>query len=108
MTWSWVAEGGGSSSTPAPPTLLGNQTLSVSTAAVSLTVPVGATYALLTVEGGDVRYWENGTAPTSTAGLLAVNGNAVVLEGNLSTHKFILASGSAGPASLNISYRKYT
>ena len=56
-----------------PVILSGNQTLSVATGSnTTLTVPSGATHALMTVDtgGGDIRYWEDGSSPSSSAGLL--------------------------------------
>lgn len=89
----------------APTVLAGNQTLTISTSVVTLTVPSGATHALATVEAGDVRFWEDGTSPTSTAGLLLISGNAVEFA-NLANVKLIKASGQPD-ATLNVSYRKY-
>jgi hypothetical protein len=91
---------------PLTPTVLaGNQTLTISTSVVTLTVPSGATHALATVEGGDVRFWEDGTNPTASAGLLLISGNAVEFS-NLANVKLIKATGQSD-ATLNISYRKY-
>lgn len=91
----------------APPTVLaGNQTLSVGTAAdVLLTVPVGATHALLTVDtgGGDIRYWEDGSSPSATAGLLIPAGAAAELT-NLATIKM---RSTTGTVVTNVSYRRY-
>lgn len=59
--------------------LAGNQTLSVVTGSdTTLTVPSGATRALMTVDGGggDIRYWEDGTSPSTSAGLLIPAGGA--------------------------------
>lgn len=91
---------------PLTPTMVGgNQTLTVSTGVVSLTVPGTATHALITCEGGDVRFWEDGTNPTATQGLLLLTGNAVELS-NLANLRFIKKTGQAD-ATLNVSYRKY-
>ena len=46
----------------------GYQQLTVSTTAVALTVPVGATRAVVKVIAQPVRYRNDGTAPTSTVG----------------------------------------
>lgn len=45
------------------------QQLTVSSTAVSLTVPAGAEIAVLHVETDDIRYRDDGTAPTSTIGM---------------------------------------
>ena len=72
-----------------PTMLSGNLTYSVTTA-LPITVPGGATHALLTVDigGGDIRYWEDGSTPTTSAGLLVPAGGAAELT-NLSNVKFI-------------------
>jgi len=90
-----------------PPTVLaGNQTLSVVTGSDStLTVPTGATHALMTVDtgGGDIRYWEDGSSPSTTAGLLVPAGGAAELT-NLANVKM---RATTGTAAVNVSYRKY-
>lgn len=97
---------------PMVPTLLGVETLTISSTAVGLAdIPAGATHALVTLEGGDVRFWEDGTTPTAVGdfstdtGLLFITGNSAELT-NLSTLLFIKASGEAD-ARLQVSYRKY-
>ena len=87
-----------------PTILSGNQTASVTTAS-PLSVPAGATHALMTVDtgGGDIRYWEDGTTPTTSAGLLVPAGGAAELT-NLASVKLISTSGTTV---VNISYRKY-
>jgi hypothetical protein len=84
----------------------GNQSLTISTTSTALTVPGTATHALISVDAGDVRFWEDGTAPTSTTGILLVAGSVIELTVSANT-KFIKASGSPADASLNVSYRKY-
>lgn len=81
-----------------------NQTLTVSTSVVTLTVPTGATHALASIEGADVRAWEDGTNPTATSGLLLVAGTVVEFD-NLATLKLIRAG--ATDATVNLSYRRY-
>lgn len=91
----------------APPTVMsGQQTLSVTTTAdVTLTVPTNATHALMTVDtgGGDIRYWENNTSPSSTQGLLVTAGSAAELV-NLSQ---VRMRSTSGTVAVNISYRRY-
>jgi hypothetical protein len=92
--------------TALPTVLTGQQTLSVGTASdSSLTVPSGATHALATVDsgGGDVRYWENGTSPSTSAGLLIPAGAAAELV-NLSQVRMRSTTGTVG---VNVSYRRY-
>jgi len=90
-----------------PPTVLtGNQTISLATGSdTSLTVPTGATHALMTVDtgGGDIRYWEDGTSPSTSAGLLVPAGGAAELT-NLASVKM---RATTGTVAVNISYRKY-
>lgn len=89
-----------------PTVVAGNQTLTVSTTPdTTLTVPTGATHALMTVDtgGGDIRYWEDGSSPSTSAGLLVPAGSAAELT-NLSSVKM---RSTTGTAAVNISYRKY-
>lgn len=76
-------------------------------AVVTLTVPGGATHALITVEDADVRFTEDGSSPTTGAagsGLLLPAGfiGELALPAAL---KFIAVSATA---ELNVTYRKYT
>lgn len=93
--------------TAVPTVVAGNQSISVtSTAGSSLTVPAGATHAVMTVDtgGGDIRYWEDGTTPASgSVGLLAPAGTAVELT-NLAG---VRLRASTGTVPVNISYRRY-
>lgn len=90
-----------------PPTAVaGNQTLSVTTAAdTTLTVPAGATHALLTVDtgAGDIRYWEDGSSPSSTAGLLVPAGGVAELAIPATTK----LRSTSGTTVIQVSYRKY-
>ena len=75
-------------------------------AVVTLTVPGGATHALLTVEDADVRFTEDGSSPTTGAtgsGLVLVAGfiGELALPAAL---KFIAITATA---ELNVTYRKY-
>jgi hypothetical protein len=76
-------------------------------AVVTLTVPAGATHALVTVEDADVRFTEDGSSPTTGAagsGLVLTAGfiGELALPAPL---KFIAVSAQA---ELNVTYRKYT
>lgn len=86
-------------------TIAGNQTLTVSTSVITLTVPGTATHAFITVEAGDIRYWEDGSNPSATTGLYLPAGGSAELT-NLANLKFIKASGQPD-AAINVSYRKY-
>ncbi len=58
-------------------------------------IPLGATMVTLQAETADVRYRDDGTAPTASAGMLVVSGTSPSLyTGTLSTIRFIAASGS--------------
>ena len=92
--------------TMVPTILSGNQTISVTTASDStLSVPTGATHALATVDtgGGDMRYWEDGSSPSTSAGLLVPAGGAAELT-NLASVKM---RSTTGTVAVNVSYRKY-
>ena len=68
--------------------------LSVATLA-TLTVPSGATTALIQVEGANVRWRDDGTSPTASVGFLMYAGGAPqVFAGNLSAVSFIATTGS--------------
>jgi hypothetical protein len=89
-----------------PTVVAGNQTLSVGTGSdTTLTVPSGATHALITVDsgGGNIRFWEDGTSPSTTNGLLISAGSAAELT-NLSNIKM---RATTGTVAVNISYRRY-
>lgn len=89
-----------------PTPVVGSETIAVGTAVDAvLTVPVGATHALLTVDtgGGDVRYWEDGTSPSSAAGLLIPAGGVAELT-NLANVKM---RSTVGNVNVNVAYRKY-
>jgi hypothetical protein len=89
-----------------PTVLTGNQTLSVGTGSdTNLTVPSGATHALMTVDtgGGNIRFWEDGSSPSATAGLLVEAGNAVEFT-NLANLKM---RATTGTVAVKVSYRKY-
>jgi hypothetical protein len=96
--------------TPSPPgspylgVPVGYQQIAAATlaSATSLTVPVGARYALIQVDTASVRFRDDGTAPTAAIGVTLVNGIAPMMyTGDLATIQFIALSGS--PV-LNVSY----
>lgn len=89
------------------PVILGNRTpkgyqqivgLAASTA---LTVPAGALVAVITTEGQNVRWRDDGTAPTAAIGFNLNVGQALFYDGSLAALKFIQ---QAATATLNISY----
>lgn len=64
-------------------------------------IPSGANYAIIVVEGADVRWRDDGTNPTTSVGMPLPNGGVLEYDGKLSVIKFIQVSAGA---KLNISY----
>jgi len=79
----------------------GYQQITSLTSAVALTVPANAIYAFLVAEVADVRYRDDGTAPTATVGWPLARDTAFWYIGSLSAVKFIQVQSSG---ILNISY----
>jgi hypothetical protein len=85
---------------------LGYQQLT-STGLINLTVPTGATVALITVETTSVRWRDDGTAPTASVGnLLGVTGAGLpfTYTGNLSVLQFI---PTASTSIVNVTYYRF-
>jgi hypothetical protein len=72
-------------------------------AAAELTVPPDAKLALIQAEGEDVRWRDDGTDPTDSAGMLLEAGQTLVYNGNLQAIRLIEATASA---TLNVSFYK--
>lgn len=69
--------------------------------ATGLTVPAGANLALIDATSQDVRWRDDGVAPTDTVGTLLLKNTPFEYSGNLSAIQFIeITSGAA----LNVSY----
>lgn len=88
---------------------LGYQQISAATlvAATSLTIPtlpagVVVGYTVIQVENGDVRWRDDGTAPTSSVGMTLLSGYELDYAGDAAAIQFILI-GATSPI-LNISY----
>ena len=80
---------------------LGYQQISTLTASTGLTVPVGATMALIVPEAQNIRWRDDGTAPTASVGMPVTVGSFLNYDGDLNKIRFIeQASGSK----LNVSY----
>lgn len=79
---------------------VGYQHIADLTTAVGLTVPAGATKALIQSRGGTVVWRDDGMLPTILLGMDLISGGMIRYLGNLSALKFI---GGAG-TSLNVSY----
>lgn len=76
-------------------TPLGYQQITSLATAQSLTVPAGATIALISIEGAPIRYRDDGVAPTATVGMPLLAGQAFQYSGTLSAIQFIQQSASA-------------
>jgi len=90
-------------------TCLGYQQIADLTAAVGLTVPQRdlqglnqkPTFALITPLTGNVRWRDDGVAPTATVGMPLAAGVTLQYDGDLTRIRFI---DNGGTAELNISY----
>ena len=91
---------------PALPTVVAGAqyNLTISSSAVTLTVPATATHALLTVSGANVKVTEDTSAPTTTNGLLLQDG--FIGELALPNALRFIREGSVD-AKLNVTYRRY-
>src|SRR5262245_25977813 len=86
-------------------TVKGFQTLTVSTAAVALTIPAGADWAVLNVEAQPIRWRQDGTDPSGAVGMLVAAGATMAMCGReLNVTKFIRASTATGDAILSIHF----
>lgn len=97
IPYSFVATG--------PPRVVGKEIIDVTTGS-TLTVPPGATHALVTVDagGGDIRYWEDGTVPADIDEGLFLPGGAIAELQNLDD---IAMRATTGTVRVNVSYRAY-
>ena len=90
---------------PGAYTPLGYQQITAGTlaSATALTVPTGATIAVIEVEAANVRWRDDGTSPTASVGMILSPNNVLTISGaaELAAIKFILQSGSP---ILDISY----
>lgn len=82
-------------------TPLGYQQLTSVTSSTALTVPSSAGQALLQAESANVRWRDDGVAPTGGVGMLIEAGETVLYQGDLTAVRVIQA---AGGAILNVSY----
>lgn len=91
------------SSSPYLYTPIGYQQITSLATATNLTVPSGATIAVIAVEGAAVRYRDDGTSPTASIGMPLAIGAELIYQSALSAIQFIQQSSGA---ILNISYYK--
>jgi hypothetical protein len=88
---------------------LGYQQITDLSSAVGLTIPavdiagnkVMPTRAFIVAEGNDIRWRDDGTAPTASVGMILIRNNVLSYDGDLNKIKFIQ---SASGAKLNVSY----
>ena len=80
---------------------LGYQQLTALSTSSSLTVPTGATLAIMVPESQPVRWRDDGTAPTSSVGMPLAISTALSYDGDLQNIRFIEQAASA---KLNVSY----
>jgi hypothetical protein len=69
----------------------------------TLTVPAGSRLAMFSVEGGDLRWTDDGTSASTTVGHPRANGSSWTFYGPLAAMKFTSVTGSP---TLNVSYYK--
>jgi hypothetical protein len=97
---------GNISAAPYVYTPLGYTQITNVSAAVGISPPGNATVAILSAEGYDLRYRDDGVNPTATIGMPLYVGSPLTYQGNLSAIKVIQTAGSSGQATLNVSFSK--
>ena len=80
---------------------LGYQQITSLSSSTALTVPDGATLALIVPEAQTVRWRDDGVAPTSSVGMPVVANSSMNYDGDLKKIRFIAATAGA---ILNVSY----
>lgn len=82
---------------------------SVVKSGAGLTVPSNTTHMLISIEAGDVRYMDDGTAPTIANGILLTAGTLIEIPipATPADLQFIRSNTLGVDAVANISYRKY-
>lgn len=80
---------------------LGYQRITNLSSATALTVPTGATRALIVAESQAVRWRDDGTDPTASVGMPVATSTYLSYDGDLSRIKFIEQTASA---TLNVTY----
>ena len=82
-------------------TCLGYQQITSLSSSTALTVPAGATLALIVPETQNVRWRDDGIAPTASVGMLVPANSSMSYDGDLKAIRFIAATSGA---ILNVSY----
>jgi hypothetical protein len=80
---------------------MGYQQITSVSAATALTVPAGATLALVIPEAQNVRWRDDAVNPSASVGMPLLVGGALAYDGNLQNIRFI---ESVAGAILNVSY----
>ena len=80
---------------------LGYQQITSLSAATALTVPAGATRAIIVAESQGVRWRDDDTAPTASVGMVLPVLVTLSYDGDLNRIRFIQQAASA---TLNVSY----
>ena len=80
---------------------LGYQQITSLSSSTALTVPAGATLALIVPEAQNVRWRDDGVAPTASVGMLVPANSSMSYDGDLKAIRFIAATSGA---ILNVSY----
>lgn len=94
-----------------PMVALGKETMTVSTTALLFTETTynpggggGAIKALITTENDTVRFWTDGTAPTSALGHLLAAGSSVEICGAQNIRNFKVIRAGSSDATVQVSY----
>jgi hypothetical protein len=89
---------------------IGNQTIVATGTAQALTPTSGAVKAIVQVESAvttaTIRYWGDGSIPTSTVGMYQSNGAVIELTTAENIRNFRFIQGAAGAIQLNVTYSK--
>lgn len=80
---------------------LGFQQITDLSSAIGLTVPSGATLALIVPETQNIRWRDDGANPTASVGMPVFVGASLSYDGDLNRIRFIQEAASA---KLNVSY----
>lgn len=89
-------------------TPLGKNTITSLSAAVTLgsggSIPAAAKFAMMTVEGQQIRYWVDGSVPTSSQGHLANVGDTIFFENGYEVSNAQIIQVASG-ASVQITFK---
>lgn len=81
---------------------MGHQQIAAFSTVQSLSVPQGATVAIIRTETNNIRWRDDGTAPTASVGMLLLpTDDYLFYTGSLSTFQVIPVTGSA---TLDVAY----